>query len=396
MAVCTTAMTSYLVLFCVALLTLIPLCSVTGQTLTESTISLLLDTAENTTVTFDQQHNGDVITQYDEENIALLNAVLNPFVLFFGTFGNVMTVIIHKSTTQTSPLSVFFVVLALADLTLLYTNCFVGWLHFTFHFSILRISIVFCKLLYFLFYTSGVLSAWALVAMTAQRAVCVLWPHRANVLCTVGKSKVIVMSMSVVIAGMHGHLLYGISLIIRNDVRLCGLLPEYVTFFRSVWKWADLLLFCVLPWLCLTISNSLLVWKLKVSVREAEVSLGSGQVDRITDRKKKATSITVTLIAVSLAFLLLTFPMSFCQLLVFIGWLNGSLTSILSSRAFFYAQHLSRTFWNINSCINFYVYCLTGSKFKREAKQIFSCFFKDLDKPEGNTTASTLSSNSET
>ena len=367
-----------------------------GQTLTESTISMLLVTGENTTrEIFDQQQNGDVITPHDRENIALLCAVLQPFLLVFGTFGNVMTVIIHKRTAQTSPMSVFFIVLALADLTLLYSNCFIGWIYFTFHFNIATLSHVSCKLVMFLSYVSGVLSAWTLVAMTAQRAVCVLWPHRANVLCTVGKSKVIVISMSLFMAGIHAHLLYGFRVNSKPDP-LCGLSSEYISFFNSVWAWVDLCIFSVLPWLCLAISNSLLVWKLKVSVREAEVSLGSGQADRITDRKKKATSITVTLVAVSVTFLLCTFPMSFTQVLIFIAWLNESLKSIFKSRGFFYTQHISRQFWYLNSCVNFYVYCLTGSKFRREAKQIFSCLFQNLDKPGGNTTASTLSSNSET
>ena len=375
---------------------MIPLCSVTGDTLTESSINMLLDTGEKATVeVFDQQQNGDVITLQDTKNVAVFSTVINLFLLVFGTFGNVMTVIIHKSTAQTSPLSVFFIGLALSDLALLYSNCFPSWVYYTFHINIFQISKVPCKLLTFFTYVSGVLSAWTLVAMTAQRAVCVLLPHRSNVLCSVGKSKAIVMSMSLFIAGVHAHLLYGFDLEVENDVQKCSLLPHYASFFHSVWTWVDMLIFCVLPWLCLAICNSLLVWKLKVSVREAEFSLGHGQVDRVIDRKKKATSITVTLIAVSVAFLILTSPTSFIHIRVFIAWLNGSVWLLISSRDFYYAQHLSRPFWYMNSCINFYVYCLTGSKFRREAKQIFSCLFQDFKRTGGNTTASTLSSKSE-
>ena len=397
MAVCIVVRPSYFVVFCFTLLTIVPLCSVTGQTLTESTISMLLDTGENATLeVFDQQQNGDVITPHDREIISLFRKILHPFLLFFGTFGNVMTVIIHKRTSQTSPLSTLFIVLALADLTLLYSNCFIAWVEITFHFNFLHLSQVSCKLFVFLLYVSGVLSAWTLVTMTAQRAVCVLWPHRANVLCTVGKSKVIVMCMTIFISGIHAHLLYGFEVKMTNGVLQCDISQDYSTFFHSVWVLIDLFIFCVLPWLCLAISNSLLVWKLKVSVREAEDSLGAGQVDTITDRKKKATSITVTLIAVSVAFLVLTFPMSFVQVLAFIAWLTESRASLFNSRGHYYSKHLSRQFWYMNSCINFYVYCLTGSKFRREAKKIFSCFSQDSDKPGGNTTVSTLSSNSET
>ena len=131
-----------------------------------------------------------------------------------------------------------------------------------------------------------------------------------------------------------------------------------------------------------------------MSVREAEISLGSGQANRIDDWKKKATSITVTLVTVSTAFLVLTLPMSFIQILSFVLWMTET---ELNSRTLFYLKQLSYPLWYVNSCINFYVYCLTGSKFRREAKQILSCLFQeDLDKPAEKTTVSSLSSKNET
>ena len=156
-------------------------------------------------------------------------------------------------------------------------------------------------------------------------------------------------------------------------------------------------IFSLLPWLCLAVSNSLLVWKLRLSLLEAKLNLGSGQADRINDRKKKAMSISITLIAVSTAFLLLTFPMSFYQIITFIYWMNGSINTLASSPAAYYTRQISYPLWYANSCINFYIYCLTGSKFRREAKQILRCMFHDdSDKQGGNTTARTLSSGNET
>ena len=142
-------------------------------------------------------------------------------------------------------------------------------------------------------------------------------------------------------------------------------------------------IFSLLPWLCLAVSNSLLVWKLRLSLREAKLNLGSGQADRINDRKKKAASISITLIAVSTAFLFLTFPMSFYQILTFIAWMNGSIYTLRSLRAVYYTLQISRPLWYANSCINFYIYCLTGSKFRREAKQMLRCMFHDDSDKQG-------------
>ena len=41
-------------------------------------------------------------------------------------------------------------------------------------------------------------------------------------------------------------------------------------FLISIWSWVDLLIFSVLPWLCLVVSNSVLLWTLNVSIRQAQ------------------------------------------------------------------------------------------------------------------------------
>ena len=386
-------MLSHVLSLCFSLLVFDSLCSVTGQSLSESTASVSPNSEKNTNVqVLNQQHIEDLIT----EKLAFAKTLVYPVLLFFGTFGNVLTIVIHKRAVLTSSQSVFFIVLSVADLTLLYSSCFSAWLNLVSGFSISEQNSVLCKLVKFLVYVSGVLSAWTLVAMTAQRAVSVLWPHRANVLCSAGKSKVIVASMVLFIAAIHTHLLYGVRVVNISGHRRCTVSKEYRPFFHVIWSWVDMLIFSLLPWMCLAVSNSLLVWKLNVSVREAKVSLGSGQAHRVTDRKKKATSITVTLIAVSAAFLVFTFPMSFIQVLNFVHWLNGSAYTVLSPWAVYYAYQISHPLWYANSCINFYIYCLTGSKFRREAKQTLSCVFhEDSRIVEGDTKVSTLSSNTE-
>ena len=388
-------MLSCVFLLCFSLLTTTSLCSISEQTLNESTVGTLFSTAENATAEGFQPNSAVIQQSIRKMNIA--KTILYPCLLVLGTFGNVMTIAIHKRTVNTSPMSIFFISLAVADLLLLYSNCFQSWVRRVFHFSLKLHSSTTCKLVLFLVYVSGVLSAWTLVAMTVQRAVCVLWPHRANVLCTAGKSKVIVVSMVLFITVIHAHILYGFSVFLITGKRSCNAIPEYDYFFTGIWSWVDMLIFSFLPWLCLAISNSLLVWKLKASILEAEVSLGSGQADTINDRKKKATSITVTLVVVSTAFLILTFPMSFVQILNFVRWMNGTLYTGTRSDALYYTQQLSYPLWYANSCINFYVYCLTGAKFRRDVQHIFNCIYhKNTKKVEANITVSMLSSNNDT
>ena len=164
--------------------------SVNGQTRNSSSVSALFNTEEYaTTDVSNQQQNQALISLEEKRKIRLARDVLSILILFFGTFGNVMTIVIHKRTLLTSSLSFYFIILAVSDLGLLYTNCFRDLIVLLFDFNIARQSSLFCKVDTFIVYVSSVMSPWTLVAMTVQRAVCVLWPHRAHILCSVRKPK---------------------------------------------------------------------------------------------------------------------------------------------------------------------------------------------------------------
>ena len=142
---------------------------------------------------------------------------------------------------------------------LIYVTCLKAWVNITFEFNLSTQNDTLCKLDVFILYVSGVLSAWTLVTMTVQRAVCVLFPHRANVLCTVGKSKAIVVSMVLFIAVIHTHLLYGLRVGMSRGRKGCIFHTDYKPFFQEILTLFDMLFFSFLPWLCLAVSNSLLV-----------------------------------------------------------------------------------------------------------------------------------------
>ena len=359
--------------------------------------------------------------------------IVSPFILVSGFFGNAMIIVICRRADVMSSMSVYFITLAGSEMLSLGVNAFNQWVYYAFDVDLMSLHTVACKVVGWLVYVSGVLSAWILVAMTAQRAVCVLWPHRANILCSARNSKVIALSMTLFIAVLHCHFLYGLNVVnfiigtdkmnssgvdfndsihstgntvltfdkgklasntvdvsfnsskhsTTNTVTIstggtntaaeCVVVRDYVDFYFSVWSWVDLLIFSVLPWLCLVVSNSVLLWTLNVSIRQAQHSLGSAHTDGVSGRKKQASSMTVTLFAVSMAFIVLILPMSCFQLLGFYHHMVGSLDYYYQSKVIAYFYEFALALWQVNGAVNFYLYCLTGSKFRRELKRIFSC-----------------------
>ena len=359
--------------------------------------------------------------------------IVAPLILVSGLFGNVMIIVICRRANVMSSLSVYFVALAGSELMSLGVDAFTQWVYRAFYINLLSLHTIACKVIGWLVYVSGSLTIWILVAMTAQRAVCVLWPHRASNRCSARNSQVIALSMSLLMAVLHCHLLYGLNVVIfsndndemnnvaatfndsthstsntvltfnngnltlnkvdfsfnsskhntTNTARIstggthiaaeCVVVREYVEFYFSVWSLVDLLVFSVVPWLCFVVCNSVLLWTLKVSIRQAQHSLGSAHTSGFSRRKKQASSMTVTLFTVSTAFIILISPMSCVQILGFYHHMVGSLDYYYQSKVIAYFYEIALALWQANSAVNFYLYCLTGSKFRRELMKVFSC-----------------------
>ena len=90
-------------------------------------------------------------------------------------------------------------------------------------------------------------------------------------------------------------------------------------------------------------------------------------------------SMTIILIAVSITYIILSFPI--CVYFLIPGW-NYKLETLYYVGLF--CQYL-------NHSINFYIYLLTGSRFRAELKSLFWCCFKQENKSENSTVTETMS-----
>ena len=241
-----------------------------------------------------------------------LNYYVTPIIIILGTFGNVMTIVIMRRTsTGDSVTNILFTALAVTDLISLHATAFISWIQYTFNWTFQTISSVSCKLHVWISTGSGTVGAWILVLLTFHRAMAVVWPHRVNVICNRKKIYVAIGVITVLLGALYSHYIYGFDLVLRNSNTRPSCYyasAEYFHFVDSVFTYIELLLFCVVPFSCLALSNSALVWKLTVSVREARQRLTPGNTEQFETRNKAANSVTLTVIIVSLIFIILTLP----------------------------------------------------------------------------------------
>ena len=312
-----------------------------------------------------------------------------PFVIAAGTFGNVVVVVIHcrLPPNQKSSMSVYFTALAISDTTSLW----MGWFEMLEAFGVILtveyrvqkdysdlVMDALCRVRVWISYTFNQISAWILVTMTINRAVSIVWPHGTRKCLQKCDAPRVVVFIVLFCTLSGAHLLYGHSLqpIHNGQTAECFysfVSESYDRFFSLGWVWVDMVVAVFLPFACLLVTNTVLVRKVGQSLREARDSLAEGRSDPFASRDKKLSSMTITLIATSVAFLLLTSPIA-----VYMVW-DGTLAydTKMHDVRFRAANRLvlsaGLVLWYTNLGINFYLYCLTGARYRAEFVKLFGC-----------------------
>ncbi|KAL8591601.1 hypothetical protein ACOMHN_030487 [Nucella lapillus] len=303
--------------------------------------------------------------------LAMCWYVVPPVLLTLGSLGNVMTVVVMRgmpSSQSTACLYFYFSVLAVSDQFLLFVCLVFYWIDMGFSWpeSFFRFDIL-CSVPKFIWNACGVVSAWVLIAMTYQRVMSVMTPHRVGVLCTVRRGKVIVVAIVLFACAMHAE--YLVTWVYWAEYRKCQYARQYMHF-TEVFEWMELVFTSILPFLFLVAGNSVLVWQVVRSSRLSKTLRGS--LDQQTKTATgNVTSLTRTLIVTSVVFLILTLPVDIFDVCVQMTYLNIADEEVSAM------LKLIRTIVTI-LCIsgyatNFYLYVLSGRRFREETAKYLCC-----------------------
>ncbi|XP_076458635.1 uncharacterized protein LOC143292330 [Babylonia areolata] len=180
--------------------------------------------------------------------------VVPPVLLLFGTFGNVMTVVVMRgmrASPSTACLSVYFTALAMSDQCQLLSSQVYYWgdKGFSWPSSFFRFNLL-CSVPKFMWCWGGIMSSWCLVAMTYQRVISVIAPHRVGALCTVRRGKVLVGVIVLVGFAINVHFLF--TWVHWPEYSKCHFRSEY-WHLLEYFEWQDLLTFSMLPSLLLVV-----------------------------------------------------------------------------------------------------------------------------------------------
>ena len=289
-----------------------------------------------------------------------------PTIILIATVGNTLTLcVLRRLRFSASSIDIYLITVAVLSTVGVYLGLGRRWGMQVFRYDVYSVNDWTCKLGTWVFQSSAVTSCWVLVAMTIHRAGSVAFPHKVKSVCTGGRIEVVIAGLLVLAALYHGHILYGLGIV---GGKYCGFPSEsYRAFLRDTWATVDLIAYSFLPFFLLVVSNVILVRHLLASVAATKTQLTSDMSDHhVTARRRQASSTTVTVIAMSVSLLLLSGPLVIFNVIHDPRW-NSSVTQDPAQKTTRLVLFMIASLGFGN---NFFLYCLTGTRFRQGLKRL--------------------------
>ncbi|XP_074660451.1 FMRFamide receptor-like [Tubulanus polymorphus] len=299
--------------------------------------------------------------------------------VLLGTVGNILSIVVLKRTAprgcKMSSTILMLCCLSIMDTITLDHGLLRLVVHYTafvasrgkFGFDIRRhlgasVSAVTCPISAFLATFSLHAGSWLIVILTLERFCCVTFPMKASTIATRRNAILGMLSVVVAMILIDGHILFGVRYMKRPPLlgHHCQTVSDsYKYFFINVFVWMDVIFGSVLPFALITTMNAAIIRQL-ISASSQRQTISTSETS-----SKAENNTTKTLLAISIVFIVTTMPDKALRVYserisaVFLGGFVEILGPTL------------RLLEYTNSAVNFVLYMLCGSRFRREFARMF-------------------------
>ncbi|CAF1146917.1 unnamed protein product [Didymodactylos carnosus] len=343
----------------------------------------------------------------------IIYRVFGPFIAVIGLIGSTMSCLVfYRKTLRKKSCSIYFFVLALADLLCLL--CI--QVHFVlpaYNYNVLIKSNFFCKVFVFGIYFSFDLANYLLTVCSIDRALIVLCPMKCRKFCSPQIAYIITTVLIIVLALLNIHFLYGFvvydvhhptvdyttnttSILVRHchcrqDVKL------YEKFFYFYDSYFDVIKSNLIPFMIMIVCNFIIIIRV---LKSSRLRHSNRRVNGIMSRKSKRKhekdrQLTLMLVGSAMAFLFLTLPTEINDIIQSHGNKQQAKQLLNIKRNYFITAHLA-TLSHLNYAIHFYIYTLTGEVFRQQLIKLWPInicwpYLMQIIQKSGTTKTTTLS-----
>ena len=293
-----------------------------------------------------------------------------PILLLVGTVGNVLSfcVLMRKTMIGTSTYN-YLASIAVLDTLVLCADCLINWLgNATAADKIADQSIWGCKLIHFVVYTVSVSSAWLLIAVTVDRYIATVHGIHAMTMCTQRRAVKVITCIVACVTILHLHFTWTMGLRESEKGYTCRSAVKYEYLVDHIWPWIDGLMYCFAPFTIIATLNTLIIVQVAKSRRNRHrVSeyRCNGASSPSRSISTNSYHVTFMLLVVSFTFLVCTLPTAVFAIYrdVFVAHYGGNLQQLANMVLF---RTVSKLLLYVNHSINFYLYLLSGQRFRQE------------------------------
>lgn len=309
-------------------------------------------------------------TQYEVSKAIGKYVMIIIFVL--GTVGNVLCFAVMVQRTMRASSTAFYMAsLALADTAVLLVGCLRRWVVEVFEVDLLNESPAACYIVNFLQYWSFDVAVWILVIMTMDRVLVVTSPLKAQVYATRRRAAIASVIVITAFAGVNLHFFFTTTY--TNNV--CTAKKEHLDFFTNIWSWIDATVYSFLPFTLLLVMNIIIIVCMTKADRRKRNMTNQFKMKRKEEQRNTINSrkLTIMLLSITCAFIVLTAPSMVINILREKGQPYFNLENPKDMARYILTRQISRILLYLNHSVNFFLYCVTGSKFRRELSAMLQC-----------------------
>ena len=323
-----------------------------------------------------------------------MNTYWFPILVPIGLVGNTLSFLVMiKPNNRKMSTCIYMAGISINDNTMMILALF--------HYLINTIKIhepnsLWCKVMSYLILLVVQNSTFQVLAMTFDKYIAIKWPHKAATYSTPNRAKRIVLGIYIFV------LIYNIPIIfmtkfIRNN---CISYANHDTV-TKVHSWFTFVINAIVPLILLCYMNYVIVQKVRQShrmfgaiksiedIQSNQRSGGQNNENRQNKIKNTENQLTIMLLLVTTLFVILMIP-SYIRFL-YTPFIKGDTPSKYANLTFL--LHLSHKLYNTNNGINFFLYCISGQKFRNDLKEILTCGAHETSKRERSVTNLTEISN---
>ncbi len=224
-----------------------------------------------------------------------------------------------------------------------------------------------CKFVAYIVLTCLQNSTYQVLAMTTDKFIAIKWPHKAATYSTPRRAKITLLCVHMFV------IVYNLPhIFLTNKENKIFRVYLVASVFSSIHSWLSFVVNFIVPFSSLFFMNLVIIQQVRRSHQKfgKQTNSNEGQSDsRLRAQKNVENQLTRMLVLVTSLFLILLFP----------TYVRFVYTTIVGRdtpekrAAGLLLYHISNKLYSTNSGINFFLYCISGQKFRSDLKELLCC-----------------------